>query len=133
MPSISRIHFLECSGNSGSEWGAKTGATAQQSHGLASCSEWTGVPLSLLLAEAGIQKSAKWLIAEGADACKMQRSLPIEKAMKDTLVVWGQNGEALRPEQGFPLRLIVPGWQGNVNIKWLRRIEIGDQPWFTRE
>ncbi len=108
--------------------GSQAGPTAQQSHGLASCSEWTGVPLSLLLAEAGVQKGAKWLLAEGADACKMQRSLPLSKAMDDILVAWGQNGEALRPEQGYPLRLFVPGWEGNVNVKWLRRIEVTGEP-----
>jgi sulfane dehydrogenase subunit SoxC len=133
LPSVSRIYFLECSGNSGGEWGPKTGATAQQSHGLASCSEWTGVPLALLLAEAGIQKSATWLIAEGGDACKMQRSLPMEKALKDTLIAWGQNGEALRPEQGYPLRLVVPGWEGNINVKWLRRLKAVTEPYMVRD
>jgi len=133
LPSVSRIHFLECSGNSGSEWGPKTGATAQMSHGLASCSEWTGVPLPVLLAEVGVRKDAKWLIAEGADACKMQRSLPIEKAQKDALVVWGQNGEALRPEQGYPLRLLVPGWEGNISVKWLRRLKATPEPYMVRD
>jgi len=131
LPSISRIYFLECSGNT--PWSLPATATAQQSHGLASCSEWTGVPLSLLLAECGIQKSATWLLAEGADACKMQRSVPVEKALDDILVAWGQNGEALRPEQGYPLRLVVPGWEGNVSVKWLRRIEAVDQPYMTRD
>lgn len=133
LPSISRIYFLECSGNTGIEWGPKPAFTAQQSHGLASCSEWTGVPLSLLLAEAGMQKGAQWLIAEGADACKMQRSLPVSKALDDTLVAWGQNGEALRPEQGYPLRLIVPGWEGNVNVKWLRHILVAEEPAMARD
>ncbi|HEY2015450.1 MAG TPA: sulfite dehydrogenase [Bryobacteraceae bacterium] len=133
LPSLSRIYFLECSGNSGGEWGEKTGRTAAISHGLASCSEWTGVPLSVLLAEAGIQKSAQWLIAEGADACKMQRSLPVAKAMSDVLVAWGQNGEALRPEQGYPLRLVVPGWEGNICVKWLRRIKAVEQPYMVRD
>ncbi len=131
LPSVSRVYFLECSGNTA--WNASPAATAQQTHGLASCSEWTGVPLSLLLSEAGVQKSARWILAEGADACKMQRSLPIEKAMDDILVAWGQNGEALRPEQGYPLRLFVPGWEGNVSVKWLRRIEAVDQPYMTRD
>jgi sulfane dehydrogenase subunit SoxC len=116
-----------------SEWGAKTGLNAAQSHGLASCSEWTGVPLSLLLAEAGVQKSAQWVIAEGADPCKMQRSLPIEKAMSDVLVAWGQNGEALRPEQGYPLRLVVPGWEGNISVKWLRRLKAVEEPYMLRD
>jgi len=133
LPSTSRICFLECSGNSSSEWGNKPGRTAQQIHGLASCSEWTGVPLSLVLNELGVQQGAQWLLAEGADPCRMQRSLPLAKALDDTLVVWGQNGEALRPEQGYPLRLIVPGFEGNVNVKWLRRIEVTDGPYMTRD
>jgi sulfane dehydrogenase subunit SoxC len=133
LPSVSRVHFLECSGNSGVEWGAKPAATAQMSHGLASCSEWTGVPLALLLAEAGVQPGAKWVMAEGADACKMARSLPIAKAMDDILVAWGQNGEALRPEQGYPLRLFVPGWEGNVSVKWLRRILVAEEPVMARD
>jgi len=133
LPSVSRIYFLECSGNSGVEWGEKPARTAQMSHGLASCSEWTGVPLSLLLAEAGVQKGAKWLMAEGADACKMQRSLPLAKAMDDILVAWGQNGEPLRPEQGYPLRLLVPGWEGNVSVKWLRRILVAEEPYMGRD
>jgi sulfane dehydrogenase subunit SoxC len=131
LPSVSRIYFLECSGNT--TWTSSPTATAQQTHGLASCSEWTGVPLSILLSETGIQKGAKWILAEGADACKMQRSLPMDKAMDDILVAWGQNGEALRPEQGYPLRLVVPGWEGNVSVKWLRRIEASDQPFMTRD
>ena len=133
LPSVSKIYFVECSGNGGSEWSGPGARTAGASHGLASCSEWTGVPLSLLLAEAGVQKAAKWLIVEGADACKMQRSLPIEKAAGDTLVAWGQNGEALRPEQGYPLRLIVPGWEGNINVKWLRRIDAVAEPYMLRD
>jgi len=133
LPAVSRIHFLECSGNSSGEWGEKTGRNAAQSHGLASCSEWTGVPLSLLLAEAGVQKRARWLMVEGADACKMQRSLPLEKAMNDALAAWGQNGEALRPEQGYPLRLLVPGWEGNISVKWLRRIMAVEEPYMVRD
>ena len=133
LPSVSRIYFLECSGNSSGEWGDKTGRNAPLSHGLASCSEWTGVPLSLLLAEAGARKNARWLIAEGADACKMQRSVPMEKAMDDVLVAWGQNGEALRPEQGYPLRLLVPGWEGNISVKWLRRIMAVEEPYMVRD
>jgi sulfane dehydrogenase subunit SoxC len=133
LPSQSRIYFIECSGNSNGEWSQKSGLNAARSHGLASCSEWTGVPLSLLLAEAGIRKPAQWLIAEGADACKMQRSLPLEKAMKDTLVAWGQNGEPLRPEQGYPLRLVVPGWEGNISVKWLRRLKATEQPYMSRD
>lgn len=133
LPATSHVYFLECSGNGSGEWGAKTGRNAAESHGLASCSEWTGVPLSLLLAEAGVQKRARWLIVEGADACKMQRSLPLGKAMDDALVAWGQNGEALRPEQGYPLRLVVPGWEGNISVKWLRRIMAVEEPYMVRD
>jgi sulfane dehydrogenase subunit SoxC len=133
LPSVSKIYFLECSGNGAGEWTGSGGRDAAASHGLASCSEWTGVPLGLLLAEAGVRKAAKWLIVEGADACRMQRSLPIEKALDDALVAWGQNGEALRPEQGYPLRLLVPGWEGNISVKWLRRVEAVEEPYMVRD
>jgi sulfane dehydrogenase subunit SoxC len=133
LPSISRVYFVECSGNSGSEWSPKGAPDAQRSHGLASCSEWTGVPLSLLLAEAGIKKEAKWLLAEGADPCKMSRSVPVAKAMDDAMVAYAQNGEAIRPAQGYPLRLIVPGWEGNINVKWLHRLHAADEPFYTKD
>lgn len=133
LPSVSRIHFLECGGNSGAEWAAKTAPDVQRSYGLASCSEWTGVPLRLILDEVGLQPKASWLIAEGADACRMQRSVPIVKALDDALLAYGQNGEPLRPEQGFPLRLLTPGWEGNVQVKWLRRLIVTDQPHMTRD
>ncbi len=132
LPSVSRILFVECSGNSQSEW-STPGSTVQRSHGTASCSEWTGVELSLLLKEVGIRPEGKWIVAEGADACKMHRSLPVEKAMKDMIVAYGQNGEAVRPGQGYPLRLVIPGWEGNTHIKWLRRIKVVDQPYMGRE
>jgi len=133
LPSVSRIHFLECGGNSGSEWAAKNGPDVQRSYGLASCSEWTGVPLRLLLEEVGLKPNASWLIAEGADACRMQRSVPIVKALDDALLAYGQNGEPLRPSQGFPLRLLTPGWEGNVQVKWLRRLHVTDRPYMTRD
>ncbi|MES6456998.1 molybdopterin-dependent oxidoreductase, partial [Cutibacterium acnes] len=95
--------------------------------------EWTGVKLSTLLADVGLKKEAKWVLVGGADGAHMTRSLPLDKCLDDCLVVYAQNGEALRPEQGYPLRLVVPGWEGNVNIKWLRRIKIGDRPWYSRE
>jgi sulfane dehydrogenase subunit SoxC len=132
LPSVSRIHFLECGGNSGAEWGAG-GADVQRACGLASCSEWTGVPLRLLLDEAGLKPGASWIIAEGADACRMQRSVPIAKLPEDALLAYGQNGEPLRPEQGFPLRLLTPGWEGNVQVKWLRSLLITKQPHMTRD
>src|SRR5438445_3846198 len=110
LPSISRIYFLECSGNSMGEWsGGSTESSVQRIHGLTSCSEWTGVPLALLLRECGIRPDATWLLAEGADASKHARSIPIAKAMDDAMVAYGQNGEPLRPEQGYPLRLFLPG------------------------
>ena len=133
LPSVSRIHFLECGGNSGSEWAARNGPDVQRSYGLASCSEWTGVPLRLLLAEVGLKPNASWIIAEGADACRMQRSVPIVKALDDALLAYGQNGEPLRPSQGFPLRLLTPGWEGNVQVKWLQRLHVTDQPYMTRD
>lgn len=133
LPSVSRILVLECGGNSGSEWAAKTGPDVQRSYGLASCSEWTGVPLSLLLSEAGVKPGASWVIAEGADSCRMERSLPIAKAMGDILLAYGQNGEALRPAQGYPLRLIIPGWEGNANVKWLHSLKLTDQAYMARD
>jgi sulfane dehydrogenase subunit SoxC len=133
LPSISRIHFLECSGNSSSEWRGSGEADVQRAHGLTSCSEWTGVSLAMLLAECGVQPAGTWILAEGADPCRLARSIPMKKALTDVLVVYGQNGEPLRPEQGYPLRLLVPGWEGNVNVKWLRRVKVLDQPGMTRE
>lgn len=133
FPSLSRIMFIECSGNGLTEWSKPTLKTVQGTHGLTSCSEWTGVPLATVLREAGLRTDAKWLLAEGGDASVMTRSIPMAKALKDCLVAYGQNGEALRPEQGYPLRLIVPGYEGNTHIKWLRRIEVSDTPFMTRE
>jgi sulfane dehydrogenase subunit SoxC len=133
FPSISRIMFLECSGNGLTEWSKPTMRTVQFTHGLTSTSEWTGVPLATILKEAGLQRGAKWLLAEGGDAAAMTRSIPLDKAMKDCFLAYGQNGEALRPEQGYPLRLMVPGYEGNINIKWLRRLEVSDTPFMTRE
>jgi sulfane dehydrogenase subunit SoxC len=131
LPSVSRILFLECSGNS--RLGRPpTPKHVHGTHGLTACSEWTGVPLSLLLREAGVQQGATWIVVEGADATGNERSLPLAKAMDDVLVAYGQNGEALRPDNGYPLRLVVPGWEGNVNVKWLRRITVVDRPYMTR-
>lgn len=132
-PSVSRTYFLECSGNTQGWANAKKEWTAQDSHGLLSCAEWTGVPLSTVLAEVGLQSQAKWLLAEGADAAAMTRSIPIEKALDDAILAYAQNGEHLRPEQGYPLRLFLPGFEGNMSVKWLRRLKVGDQPYFSRE
>lgn len=133
LPSRSRIYFLECSGNGSSEWRPQPDGHAQRSHGMVSCSEWTGVPLSLVLRDAGVKPGAAWLLAEGADAARMTRSVPLAKAMDDALLAYGQNGEALRPEQGYPLRLLLPGWEGNISIKWLSRIKLTETPTYTRE
>ena len=133
FPSISRILFIECSGNGLTEWSKPTLKTVQGTHGLVSTSEWTGVPLSTILNEVGVKSGAKWLLVEGGDSAVMTRSIPIEKAMKDCFLAYGQNGEAIRPEQGYPLRLIAPGYEGNTHIKWVRRIELSDKPFMTRE
>lgn len=133
FPSTSRIHFIECPANGGMEWRGAQLNSLQFTHGMVSCAEWTGVKLSTLLEEVGLKKDAKWILVEGADGAHMARSLPLDKCLDDCLVVYAQNGEALRPEQGYPLRLIVPGWEGNVSVKWLRRIKVGDKPWYTRE
>jgi sulfane dehydrogenase subunit SoxC len=132
LPSTSRILFLECQGNTQREWHAPSGPNVAATHGLTSCSEWTGVPLSLLLREAAVQPGAAWILAEGADGSGNERSLPLDKAMDDVLVAYGQNGEALRPENGYPLRLIVPGWTGNINVKWVRRLKVVDRAYLTR-
>ena len=133
FPSVSKTYFLECSGNSSTEWGKSGYHSVQRTHGLISCCEWTGVPLSTILDEVGVKPEAKWILAEGADAAAMTRSVPLEKALDDALVVYAQNGEMLRSEQGYPVRLFLPGFEANMSVKWLRRLKIGDQPWYTRE
>ena len=133
LPQIVRTHFIECSGNGRASYrDPKPDMTPQKVAGMVSTSEWTGVPLATLLREAGVKKEAKWLLAEGGDACLLTRSVPIEKAWDDAMIVWAQNGEPLRPAQGYPLRLLLPGWEGNINVKWIRRIEVGLAPWMTR-
>ena len=133
LPSVSRIHFIECGGNSGREHAGNPGETAQKSHGLVSCSEWTGVTLATLLRIAGVRANARWVVAEGADASRHSRSIPLDKATDDVLVAYGQNGEALRLEQGYPLRLLVPGWEGNVSVKWLHRLQVSAGPAMSRD
>ena len=133
FPSVSMIRFLECPANGGMEWRGAQMDRLQFSHGMLACCEWTGVLLSTLLDEVGVKKDASWVLAEGSDGSHMSRSIPMDKALDDALVVYAQNGEALRPEQGYPVRLINPGWEGNTSIKWLRRLEIGDKPWYQRE
>ncbi len=133
-PMISRIHFLECAGNSQTLYQpAPPNLTAGETHGLVSCSEWTGVPLRLLLEEAGVDRSAPWMLAEGADAAAMSRSIPMAKAMDDAMLALFQNGERLRPENGYPVRLFLPGWEGNMSVKWLRRLKIVSAPIMTKD
>jgi sulfane dehydrogenase subunit SoxC len=132
-PRENRIYFLECAANSGMEWRGAQLNGCQYTHGMVHCVEYTGVPLKILLEEAGLKTNAKWLLAEGADSAAMSRSLPLAKALDDCLVAYRMNGEMLRPEQGYPVRLVVPGWEGNVWVKWLRRIKVGDAPWYARE
>jgi sulfane dehydrogenase subunit SoxC len=131
-PSVSRFHFMECSGNTLTDWGEAKATTVQQSHGLLSCAQWTGVPLSWLLDEAGVKSEGKWVMLEGADGSGHLRSIPIEKCMDDVLIAYGQNGEMLRAEQGYPVRAFIPGWEGNTCVKWLRRIKVVDQPGHVR-
>lgn len=133
FPSCTRITFVECAGNCQDYLKKGPETTPQQLAGQTSQSEWTGVALSTLLRETGLKHKAKWLLAEGGDAALMTRSIPIEKAMDDAIICYAQNGEAVRPEQGYPVRLLLPGWEGSCCVKWLRRIEVGDQPWMTRE
>ncbi len=142
LPSVSRVHFLECTGNSGLyhyksylqelKAGRTDVAVIQGMHGRTSCSEWTGVPLSLLLKEVGVQKQASWIVAESGDNIHHSKSIPLEKAMDDIIVAYGQNGEALRREQGYPLRLVVPGFQGVCNVKFVRSIKLVDEPYYMQ-
>ena len=127
LPYVSRIHFVECLGNRANA----THKSVQETHGLTSCAEWTGVPLSLLLKEAGVQNAASWIVAEGAEEVKGSSSIPLAKAMDDCVVCYGMNGEALRPQQGYPLRLMVPGFEGIYQIKYLRRIKVVDRYYMT--
>lgn len=135
-PSLSRIYFLECSGNGGGSFNMTrmpTEVSPQQMDGLLSTSEWTGVPLSTLLREVGVKPGATWIVAEGGDAAMLNRSVPMWKAMDDALIAYGQNGEPVRPEQGYPARLFLPGFEGNTSVKWVRRIEVTDAPVMSRE
>jgi sulfane dehydrogenase subunit SoxC len=135
LPSVSRFHFIECGANTGMEWGNVAVPTCQYSHGMISCSEFTGVPLKILLDMAGVNyKRARYVLAEGADGSSMTRTVPMELIESgEVIVAYGQNGEMLRPEQGYPLRLVVPGVQGVSWVKYLRRIEVGDQPYGTKD
>jgi sulfane dehydrogenase subunit SoxC len=134
-PRVSRMHFVECGGNSGANAGAPEPPqlTAGGIHGLVSCSEWTGVQLGQLLDEAGVQPEGSWILAESADAAGMSRSVPLKEAREQGILALYQNGERLRPEQGYPLRLLMPGWEGNLNVKWLHRIKVTHGPTMTKD
>ena len=134
LPSVSRMHFIECGANTGMEWGNVAVPTVQYSHGMMSCGEFTGVPLSVLLDDCGFDKlDGKYILAEGADGSSMTRTISMARALDDCIVAYAMNGEMLRPENGYPLRLVVPGVQGVSWVKWLRRIEVGDMPYATKD
>jgi sulfane dehydrogenase subunit SoxC len=133
-PMESRIAFIECGGNSAQLYQPEPiDANVQRLHGLVSCAEWTGVPLSLLLDEAGVDPAARWVLAEGGDAAGMSRSVPLAKAMDDALIALYQNGERIRPSNGYPMRLLLPGYEGNMQVKWLRRLKLVERPVMTRD
>ncbi|WP_133670961.1 sulfite dehydrogenase [Burkholderia pseudomallei] len=134
MPSVSRLYFMECSGNGWENWKkAEPNLTVQETHGLVSMHEWTGVPLAFLMDLVGADPKSTWMLAEGGDAAGVARSIPLtDEILADALVAYAQNGEPLRPAHGFPMRLLVPGMEGNLSIKWLRRLKFGDQPFMTR-
>jgi sulfane dehydrogenase subunit SoxC len=133
MPRVNRAYFCECAANSGMEWRGAQLNGCQYTHGMVHCVMYTGVPMKVLLEEAGLRANAKWLLLEGGDAAAMTRSLPVQKVLDDALIAYRMNGEALYAENGYPVRVVLPGWEANMWIKWLRRIEVGDQPWHHRE
>src|SRR6478752_7320851 len=133
-PRESRVAFLECGGNGQLLYQKEPAPVGVQAiHGLVSCAEWIGVRLSVLLQEAGVDPKAKWRLAEGADAAGMSRSIPLAKAMDDALIALFQNGERVRPSNGYPMRLLLPGYEGNMNVKWLRRIKVTEGPTMTKD
>lgn len=135
LSAVSRFHFMECGANTAVDWGNVAVPTCQYTHGMISCSEFTGVPLITLLELAGADlKNGKFVLAEGADGSSMTRTIPMSLITSgEVLVAYGQNGEMLRPENGYPLRLVVPGIQGVSWVKYLRRIEVGDKPYATKD
>ncbi len=132
-PSVTRIHFIECPANGGQEWRATQFNSVQFAKGFMASAEWTGVYVKTILEDLGIKPEAQWMLAEGGDSSKMGRTVPMDKVLDDAMIVWGQNGEALRPEQGYPVRLLLPGWEGNLCVKWLRRLEFASEPWYCKE
>lgn len=132
-PSVTRTHFIECPANGGQEWRGPQFNSVQFAKGFMASAEWTGVYIKTILEDLGLKPEAQWMLAEGSDNSKMGRTIPIDKVLDDAMIVWGQNGEALRPEQGYPARLLVPGWEGNLCVKWLRRLEFAVEPWYCKE
>ncbi len=132
-PNVSRVHFIECPANGGPEWRGPQFNSIQFAKGFMSCAEWTGVYIKDILRELGLKKEARWMLAEGGDNSHMGRTIPVDKVLDDAMIVWGQNGEALRPEQGYPIRLLVPGWEGNLCVKWLARLEFASEPYYAKE
>ncbi|WP_345988347.1 sulfite dehydrogenase [Sulfurimonas sp. HSL1-2] len=132
-PNVSRIHFVECPANGGPEWRGPQFNSIQFAKGMMSNAEWTGVYLKDILKDLGLKPSAKWMLAEGIDSSHMGRTVPVDKVLDDAMIVWGQNGEALRPEQGYPVRLLLPGWEGNLCVKWLGRLEFAAEPFYAKE
>lgn len=132
-PRVTRTHFIECPANGGQEWRRPQYNSVQFAKGFMACAEWTGVYIKTILEDLGLKPEAKWMLAEGSDNSEMGRTVPIDKVLDDAMIVWGQNGEALRPEQGYPARLLLPGWEGNLCVKWLKRLEFGSEPWYAKE
>ncbi len=132
-PSVTRTHFIECPANGGPEWRGPQFNSIQFAKGMMSCAQWTGVYIKDILKDLGLKPNARWMLAEGGDSSHMGRTVPIDKVLDDAMIVWGQNGEALRPEQGYPIRLLVPGWEGNLCVKWLSRLEFASEPFYAKE
>jgi len=132
-PSVTRTHFIECPANGGQEWRGPQFNSVQFAKGFMASAEWTGVYIKTILEDLGLKPEAQWMLAEGSDNSKMGRTVPVDKVLDDAMIVWGQNGEALRPEQGYPVRLLLPGWEGNLCVKWLRRLEFSQEPWYCKE
>ncbi len=132
-PNVSRVHFIECPANGGPEWRGPQFNSIQFAKGFMSCAQWTGVYIKDIIKDLGLKKEALWMLAEGIDDSHMGRTIPVDKVLDDAMIVWGQNGEALRPEQGYPIRLLVPGWEGNLCVKWLARLEFAKEPFYAKE
>jgi len=132
-PRVTRTHFIECPANGGQEWRGPQFNSLQFAKGFMSSASWTGVYIKTILEDLGIKPEAQWMLAEGSDNSEMGRTIPIDKVLDDAMIVWGQNGEALRPEQGYPVRLLLPGWEGNLCVKWLKRLEFAAEPWYCKE